>query len=73
MNAGTEVPCSFRLALLAVAVFAVAVFAVCGASDADAYSGEALEKDGMAIAVKGGPNTEIPSAAKAIEVFLSSR
>ena len=33
----------------------------------------ALEKEGMAIAVKGGPNTEIPSAAKAIEVFLSSK
>ena len=53
MNAGTEVPCSFRLALLAVAVFAVAVFAVCGASDADAYSGEALEKDGFTALLYG--------------------
>lgn len=34
---------------------------------------EALEAEGMKIAVKGGSNTEITSAAMAIEVYLSSR
>ena len=31
---------------------------------------KALEEEGLKIAVKGGPNTDIPSASKAIDVFL---